>query len=78
MRQDTLARWELTHLVKVFFCTASRSSEGRKRINFTAKAMGKGRTTWFLSLTRELWDNIKQVLNKILVTAFSYTLPDET
>lgn len=26
MRQDTRARWELTHLVNVFFCTASRSS----------------------------------------------------
>lgn len=26
IRQDTRARWELTHLVKVFFCTASRSS----------------------------------------------------
>lgn len=29
IRQDTLARWELTHLVKVFFCTASRSSVSR-------------------------------------------------
>lgn len=26
IRQVTRARWELTHLVKVFFCTASRSS----------------------------------------------------
>lgn len=26
MRQDTRARWEFTHLVNVFFCTASRSS----------------------------------------------------
>lgn len=29
IRQDTRARWELTHLVKVFFCTASRSSASR-------------------------------------------------
>lgn len=31
--QDTRARWELTHLVKVFFCTASRSSAGRRELN---------------------------------------------
>lgn len=28
MRQETRARWEFTHFVKVFFCTASRSSTG--------------------------------------------------
>lgn len=32
IRQDTRARWELTHLVKVFFCTASRSSARRAEL----------------------------------------------
>lgn len=32
IRQDTRARWELTHLVKVFFCTASRSSASRAEL----------------------------------------------
>lgn len=40
MRQDTLDRWELTHLVKVFFCTASRSSEENRKISFTSKGKG--------------------------------------
>lgn len=31
MRQVTRPRWEFTHLVKVFFCTASRSSAHDKR-----------------------------------------------
>ena len=30
MRQVTLPKWEFTHLVKVFFCTASRSSATRR------------------------------------------------
>lgn len=34
MRQDTLDRCEFTHLVKVFFCTASRSSEDNKAMSW--------------------------------------------
>lgn len=33
-RHVTRARWEFTHLVKVFFCTASRSSAVARRSHF--------------------------------------------
>lgn len=35
MRQVTLPKWEFTHLVKVFFCTASRSSAKKtKKVSY--------------------------------------------
>lgn len=43
IRQDTRARWELTHLVKVFFCTASRSSVSRGELTLPPTQQGNSR-----------------------------------
>lgn len=75
MRQVTRPKWEFTHLVKVFFCTASRSSvkdiAGRERAwgHITPKLqLSLG---YLLFTENKPFQGIKRLLNRNIVMNFN-------